>query len=194
MNYFMENSINAPARCGWIKCKNSPEPGSGRCEMHQRADKNAKIAKLTPKQRLVYDAIKEYPEAANDDAILLAAVWHKEGWHQPLDLEDNLKRVSRPETLSRRRRELFNLGLIEYSPKAMKSRMDAFKNERERHSPIPPFVVTKGNTTYIQEYCNYDKTGRAKTPQVDRFVEQGMVEYDKTGRARTPSYEQQRLV
>lgn len=121
----------------------------------QEKIKQAKIARLTPKQKLVFDAIKENPEAANDDALLLSIVWLKEGWifwlkegwYEGSDLHsilyDNLKHVSRPETLSRRRRELFNLGLITYSPKALKTRETAFKNEKDKASPIPPQVKSK---------------------------------------------------
>lgn len=108
--------------------------------------KRVTISNLTPKQRLVYNAIQVHPEAANDDALLLAIVWREEGWSRESGLVQNLRRVSRPETLSRRRRELFNLGLIEYSPKAMKSRTDAFKNERDKASPIPPQIKILAQT------------------------------------------------
>lgn len=100
----------------------------------EAAKKKLAISKLTPKQKLVYQAIQENPDAANDDSILLAAVWQKEGWQINEFLHINLKRVSRPETLSRRRRQLHQMGLIEYSEKADKERMQAFVNERERHS------------------------------------------------------------
>lgn len=100
--------------------------------------KRVLVSKLTPKQKLVYDAIQENPEAANDDAALLTAVWHKEGWEYTVGLLTNLKIVSRPETLSRRRRELFNMGLIEYSDKKLKERERAYKAERDKASPIPP--------------------------------------------------------
>lgn len=99
-------------------------------------ERNRQIAvlNLNKKQRLVYDAIQKYPRAADDDALLLAVVWQEEGWNSNISVYDNLKNVSRPETLYRRRRELFNMGLIEYSPKAKKERTEAFKNERDQHS------------------------------------------------------------
>ena len=49
---------------------------------------------------------------------LLAAVWREEGWNDSLTLLDNLKRVSNPETITRARRKLHELGLIEYSDEA----------------------------------------------------------------------------
>lgn len=161
MNHFIKNSINTPPRCGWIDCGNHPEPGSGRCEMHERADKNAKIAKLTPKQRLVLSVIKNRPEAADSDAVLQAEVWLREGWNHNLSLEDNLRRVTHAETLSRRRRELFNLGLIEHSPIAMKTRTEAFKKERDKASPVPPPLPhrwSKGLTLIEDSQKSFEQT------------------------------------
>ncbi len=116
--------------------------------------KRVLISKLTPKQKLVYEAVKENPEAANNDAVLLSIVWGREGWKPGMSLYYNLSRVSRPETLSRRRRELFNLGLIEYSPKAMKSRENAYRNERDKASPIPPHLkpLSREHTARIFNY------------------------------------------
>ena len=90
--------------------------------------------------------IKEFPDAANDDVLLIQKVWEREGLFIPYD---ELKRVTHSETITRRRRQAFNLGLIEYSPKAMKSRTDAFKNERDKASPLPP--VQKSLRPLIQE-------------------------------------------
>ena len=75
------------------------------------------------------------PGVQNDDASLVSAVWRTEGWLDSGSLEDNLKRVTRSETITRRRRELHNMGLVTYSEKADKTRMVAFKNERDMHSP-----------------------------------------------------------
>lgn len=91
---------------------------------------------ITKKQKLVLDAIKRCPAAANDEALLLEQVWLVEGWSQSRSLYDNLCRVTRPETISRRRRELYNMGLIEYSENALEERTDAFKQERNNHSAI----------------------------------------------------------
>lgn len=90
---------------------------------------------LNKKQRLVYEVIQEYPEAANSEVILLERVWQREGWDESKSLYWNLSHVTRPETISRRRRELYNLGLITYSTKAETERTEAFNNERERAAP-----------------------------------------------------------
>lgn len=90
---------------------------------------------LNKKQRLVYEVIQEYPEAANSEVILLERVWQREGWDESKSLYWNLSHVTRPETISRRRRELYNLGLITYSTRAETERTEAFNNERERAAP-----------------------------------------------------------
>lgn len=89
---------------------------------------------ITAKQQLVLDAIHENPNAANDEALLLHLVWEKEGWDYDMSLYANLSHVTRPETVSRRRRELYNLGLITYSSDALNERTQAFKSELDNHS------------------------------------------------------------
>lgn len=92
---------------------------------------------ITAKQKLVLDAINEHPESANNDALLFSLIWIKEGWDFTHGtLYQNLSRVTRPETITRRRRELFNLGLIEYSTSAQKARMEAMKAEQEAHTQV----------------------------------------------------------
>lgn len=83
---------------------------------------------------IVVAIIKEFPEAANDDSILLERYWKREGWDESKSLFYNLSHVTHPETITRRRRQAFNLGLITYTDKAFEERMDAMKNEREQHS------------------------------------------------------------
>ena len=89
---------------------------------------------LTAKQALILDIINNNPEVQNDDTSLIASVWRAQGWDDNKRLEDNISRVMHPETITRRRRELFNMGLIEYSDKAMKTRMEAMKAEQNNHS------------------------------------------------------------
>ena len=91
---------------------------------------------ITNKQKLVLDAINSCPEAANNDALLLEQVWTLEGWSQSRSLYENLCSVTRPETISRRRRELFNMGLIKYSQEALDERTEAFHNEVEEHHAV----------------------------------------------------------
>lgn len=112
-----------------------PEPYIG---MKMRVGNKYKIFNKT--HELVYKAYKYDKDLLNDEMELLAWVWAHEGWDYDYGLQWNLKKVTHPETISRRRRELHEAGLITYSPKAMKSREQAFKNERDKASPILPQI------------------------------------------------------
>jgi hypothetical protein len=94
--------------------------------------------KINKLQRLVLDVIRENPGCQNDDARLIAAVWRKQGWTDGVCLEDNIAYVTRPESITRRRRELHEMGLITYSKDADESRRDAFVKEVEVHSDYIP--------------------------------------------------------
>ena len=96
---------------------------------------------ISRKQKLVLKAIELQPGAADDDALLLATVWKLEGWNDNRNLYDNLRRVSRSETICRRRRELFNMGLIQYSSNAHKRRSEAFKSERQLHTNFTEAIL-----------------------------------------------------
>jgi hypothetical protein len=85
-------------------------------------------------QQQVYRLIQENDGIQNDDADLVAAFWRQEGWSDNRSLEENIRRVTRGETICRRRRELHDMGLITYSPEALKSRTVAFRNEQNTHS------------------------------------------------------------
>jgi hypothetical protein len=90
---------------------------------------------LNKKQQLVHEVIQRTPEAANDDALLLERYWVEvDGWDDTKSLYWNLSHMTRPATIERRRRELFNMNLIEYSPEALKSRTEAFRKEVNIHS------------------------------------------------------------
>lgn len=52
-----------------------------------------------------------------------------------MPLEYNINRVTRSETITRRRRELHAMGMIDYSPQAETERYEAFKSECEVHTP-----------------------------------------------------------
>jgi len=90
---------------------------------------------LGAKQKLVLSVIQKNPGVQNNDADLIAAVWREEGWSDARGLEQNIMTVTRPETITRRRRELHEMGLIDYSEKADNERMEAMKNEQERAKP-----------------------------------------------------------
>lgn len=93
---------------------------------------------LTKKRQLVLNVINANPGCQNDAADLIAAVWRTEGWNDARSLEDNLRKVTRPETITRRCRELHEAGLITYSKEANDIRMEAFTNERDAHSTFTP--------------------------------------------------------
>lgn len=95
--------------------------------------------KLNRLQRLVFNVIRANPGVENNEAALTAAVWRVQGWSEFNSLEENLARVSNPETISRRRRELHQKGLITYSKEALTMREEAFRNERDR-AITPRFV------------------------------------------------------
>lgn len=91
---------------------------------------------LNLKQRQVLAVIRETPEAANDEAMLLDLYYHKyDNWDDTKSFYWNMSKATRPETITRRRRELFNMGLITYSDTADRRRSEAFNNERERAQP-----------------------------------------------------------
>lgn len=88
---------------------------------------------LKGKQKAVYEVIQRNPEAANNDAILLERYWIEvDGWDEDKSLYWNLSKCTRPETITRRRRELFNMGLITYSDAADKMRDEAYVNEKNK--------------------------------------------------------------
>lgn len=87
---------------------------------------------LNKKQQNVLKIISKYPAAANDEALLLERYWIEiDGWDEDKSLYWNLRRATRPETISRRRRELYNMQLITYDESTIKTREEAFINERQ---------------------------------------------------------------
>lgn len=91
---------------------------------------------LNKMQRNVLAIIREFPNAANDEAALLDLYWHKYcGWDDTKSLYWNLSKSTRPESITRRRRELFNKGLITYSEEAELRREEAYQNETEHAAP-----------------------------------------------------------
>ncbi len=83
-------------------------------------------------QKNVLSVIREHPEAANDDSVLIAYYWRKfSDWRDNKSLEENIAQATRPETITRRRRELFNMGLIHYTDEADKRREEAYANEKQ---------------------------------------------------------------
>jgi hypothetical protein len=88
-------------------------------------------------QKNVLTIIRKYPNAADNDAVLISKYWQEFcQWDDRKSLEENMARATRPETITRRRRELFNLGLITYASDAIKRREEAYKNETDRPKAV----------------------------------------------------------
>ena len=99
------------------------------------------MSKLSKNQQLVINAYKNDPKCVNDEDLLLEAVWLKQGWDNTKSLYWNLQRVSHPESLSRARRKLHELGLIKYSDEALERRTGYYKQMTDEYGqPIMVFT------------------------------------------------------
>ena len=74
---------------------------------------------------------KENPELANDDVALMAKIWIEEGWYSNLTLLQNLRRVSKPETIRRTRQKLQAEGLLNPSSTTLDYRYNDYKLAKE---------------------------------------------------------------
>ena len=88
--------------------------------------------KLTESQAYVLKVIQQNPLLADDEMALLEAVWEKDGWDRTKPLAGQT--LMHPETISRARRKLHELGLVTYSKEADTIRYKAFKSEQNQHS------------------------------------------------------------
>lgn len=78
----------------------------------------------------ILSAINDEPKCADDDKLLIAKIWQKEGWDYMLNIYDNLKRVSSPETIRRTRQKLVQDGEIKPSKETTEARYQEFKQAR----------------------------------------------------------------
>jgi hypothetical protein len=76
---------------------------------------------------------------ASDDALLIAMYWQPD-WDNTKSLEYNISHLTRPETITRRRRELINEGKIKATKLAESERYEAFINEQAEHSDQAGFI------------------------------------------------------
>lgn len=88
------------------------------------------MAVKRPIDRAILAIYSRYHHVVNDDALLLDAVWRLLGWDETKSLLDNLKKLPRPESITRARRRLHEHGHIVYSKEADKRRMEEFKKAR----------------------------------------------------------------
>ena len=66
---------------------------------------------------------------ADDDKLLIAAIWYEEGWRDQ-NLYKMLNTVSSPETIRRTRQKLVEEGLIKPSKKATEARYNDFQEAK----------------------------------------------------------------
>jgi len=97
------------------------------------------MRRLTDKQQKVMAAYDTDPNCVNEEHRLLEAVWLKEGWDNNRSLYWNLQRVSHPESISRARRKLHELGLITYSEESLERRMGYYKEMQDEYGQ--PYMV-----------------------------------------------------
>jgi hypothetical protein len=108
--------------------------------------------KLTKNQQLVMTAYNIDNNCVNDEHLLLERVWLESGWDDTKSLYWNLQRMPHPESISRARRKLHEMGLIRYSDKALKHRIDAYKDAREQYGqPVTPKIVNPKKPIYVLE-------------------------------------------
>ena len=110
--------------------------------------------KLSKSQLLVMNEYNTGPDCVNEEVKLLERVWLSSGWDSTKSLYWNLQRMPHPESISRARRRLHELGLIKYSDEAMETRVDAYTKD-------------------VNRYSNYEKT---KADIVNRQVSVEMVD------------------
>lgn len=115
------------------------------------------MLKLTKQQSLVLGVIQRHPAAADDEMFLLERYWIEvDKWDDTKSLYWNLQRSTHAETISRRRRELYNMNLITYSDKALKSRTGAYKKELDTHSNHETTMAEIVKPLTLIEYTNGD--------------------------------------
>ena len=89
---------------------------------------------LTPLQQRVLQVVNSYPKTANDDPMLLDTYWHMyDDWLDNKSLYWNLSRSTSPESITRARRKLHELGYIKYSDEADAAREKQFKTYRNEY-------------------------------------------------------------
>lgn len=73
---------------------------------------------------------KQSDQYANDDLALIAAIWEREGWNPDISLINNLRSVSRPETIRRTRQKLQEEGVIKARERTTEKRYQEFKQAK----------------------------------------------------------------
>lgn len=83
-----------------------------------------------PKIRdLILEEVRKRPELADNDKLLTAVIWYKQGW-KDAKLYEKLCMVSSPETIRRTRAKLVEEGFITPTPKVKEVRKSLAKKVR----------------------------------------------------------------
>ena len=92
--------------------------------------------------RLILQLYAERPTIVDDDAKLVAAVWHNLGWDYTATLYENLKRMPQADSITRSRRKLHEKGLIKYSDHAEARRYNKYIEVTSEHGDPLKFIQT----------------------------------------------------
>lgn len=85
----------------------------------------------TSMREIILNAYYKNPKVADDDALLLSAVWKKRGWSSDKSLLENLRAVPSPETVRRTRQKLISEGLMTPSLSATERRYKNYRRTRK---------------------------------------------------------------
>lgn len=97
--------------------------------------------KLDPTHRKILAICEQTPDAINDRPLLLA-LFYQPDWDDTKTLYQNFTRLTRTETVTRRFRDLREWGYVKENQATDKKNYEAMISERERHSPVPPQIIT----------------------------------------------------
>lgn len=104
--------------------------------------KQINIHKLDKTHRKILLICDDYPQAINDRPLLLAKFYESD-WDNTKSLYENFTRLTRPETVVRRFRDLREWGYVKQSKEADKYNYEAMKSEREKHVLPPEHIFSQ---------------------------------------------------
>lgn len=94
-----------------------------------------KLDELSPIQLKVLELYKQDRNVVNFDKLLLTRYWLEfDGWNPKKPLLANMIDMTSAESITRARRKLHELGLIQYSKEANRWREKRYREMQEEHS------------------------------------------------------------
>ena len=92
-------------------------------------------------ENLITELVKAHPFLADDDKLLLLAVWKKQGLELTYDQKVSfLEDCSTPESITRMRRKLVEKRVINPSPQAQAARRKQAEEYRKKYSRQKPLI------------------------------------------------------